>query len=59
MRWIELRVVVSWHANIVDSEPTSLVIPTAMASTRRQAQLDLLSGRKCTSYPPTRVLVDC
>lgn len=43
----------------VDSEATGLVIPTAMASTNRQAQLDLLSGRKCTSYPPTRVLVDC
>jgi hypothetical protein len=43
----------------VDSEPTGLVTPTALASTGRQAQLDLLSGRKCTSYPPTRVLVDC
>jgi hypothetical protein len=47
------------HASIVDSEPTDLVIPTAMASTSRQAQLVLLSGRKCTSYPLTRDLVDC
>jgi hypothetical protein len=35
----------------VDSEPTGLVIPTDVASTSRQAQLDPLSGRKCTSYP--------
>jgi len=35
------------------SEPMGLVIPAAMASTSRQAQLDHLSGRKCTSYPPT------
>lgn len=59
MRWVELWVVVSWNAGIVDSEPTSLMIPTAMASASRQVQLDLLSGRKCTSYPPTRILVDC
>jgi hypothetical protein len=42
----------------VDSEPTGLVIPTAEASTSRQAQLDGLTGCKCTSYTPTRVLLD-
>ena len=35
------------------------MIPIAIASASRQVQLDLLNGRKCTSYPPARVLVDC